>query len=392
MSKEFASYLVNNYKPAPIEFVAGKGARLKDSEGQDYIDFSSGIAVSLFGHNYPPLSNALARQSQRLLHMSNLFMHNLTLRVAKKLVRATGMKQVFFSNSGAEANEAALKLARKRGVALAKNKYKVISLSGSFHGRIGLALAASAQPQLWKDFGPQPAGFIHVPHDDEARIRNAFDGDVCAAIIEPIQGERGLRQISLRILKLIEAQCKKHNALLIVDEIQTGMGRTGNLLASKACRLKPDVLTLGKGIGGGFPVGAMLIGPKAKGVFKPGDHGTTYGGNALACAAVEVVVDKVARPAFLAKVRAKARLLETGLVKIQKAGAPIAALRGSGLLRGLELDSSCTCQEMSARTLHRGVLTVPAGENVLRVLPPLNITKSDLAAGLRGLRSALLET
>lgn len=391
LAREFARHLVTNYAPAPVEFVAGKGARLVDRQGRGYVDFASGIAVTSLGHGYRPLARAIARQSEKLMHVSNLFMHEHTLRVAKKVVKATGMRQAFFCNSGAEANEAALKLARKRGVALAPKKYKVISLSGSFHGRIGLALAASAQPKLWRGFGPQPAGFVHVPHDDAAAVRRAFDANVCAAIVEPVQGEGGLREIEPKILKALAAQCAKHDALLIADEVQAGMGRTGRLLASRQGGLKPDVVTLGKGIGAGFPVGAMLVGARATGVFVPGDHGTTYGGNPLACAAVEVVIDRVARPAFLARVRARARQLTAGLVELQRRGAPITALRGRGLLRGIQLYPAASAARLAARALHHGVLTAPAGDNVLRILPPLNVGSADLAAGLRRLGKALCE-
>lgn len=386
---DYAKYLVGNYAPLPPTMVRGKGARLYDRQGRDYVDFGSGVAVSALGHGHARLACALAEQAGKLIHLSNVFVHDKTVRTARKLVSATGMEQVFFCNSGAEANECALKMARKRGVAINKRKFKVLSLQGSFHGRLGLALAASGQAKLWRDFGPQPPGFIHAGHDPAA-LRRAFSKEVCAAIVEPIQGESGLRRVPVDTLRALQRLCHENDALLIADEIQTGMGRTGKLLCAPPW-LAPDIVTMGKGLGGGFPVAATLVARKATDLLKPGDHGSTYGGNALAMVAVEVVLGQVSQPAFLARVRKSASCLRERLRDMRKAGAPIRGLRGAGLLCGIEIDPDrAQNTEIARRAMAAGVLVVTAGENVLRILPPLNVTQRELELGCRRLAQALM--
>lgn len=384
----FGRYLVGNYAPAAPPLVYGKGASLYDREGNDYIDLAAGIAVSSLGHNHPGLVRAVSKQAQRLIHVSNHFAHDLTAKVARQLVTATGMEQVFFCNSGAEANECALKLARKRGVALRPDKYQVVSLIGSFHGRIGLALAASGQPRLWEAFGPQPPGFVHA-EATEHDLRQAVTAATCAVIVEPIQGEGGLRVIAPEILTLLHQLCQEHDALLILDEVQTGVGRTGRILASERS-LQPDIVTLAKGLGGGVPVGAMLVAHQAVGVLQVGDHGTTFGANALALAAVEEVLNQVTELKFLNIVRKRAKQLRARLEQMRAAGAPIVELRGRGLMCGVQLDAQkLSAQEAKLAAMAAGVLVVPAGDNVIRTMPPLNISEREIETGCNRLATAL---
>ena len=388
LSAAYHRYLIGTYAPAPQVMVEGKGAILVDRRGKKYVDFTSGVAVTSLGHGFKPLTDAIGLQASRLMHVSNLFVNDNLVRVARQVVLATGMEQVFFCNSGTEANECALKLARKRGAALAAHKTDVVSLVGSFHGRCGLSLAASGQPRLWEDFGPLASGFSYVPHDDPRAIRKAFNRSVCAAIIEPIQGESGLRPVSQSVLKLIKQQCDRHNALLIVDEVQTGMGRTGSLLCSPQ-NLKPDVVTLGKGLGGGFPVAATVVSGKATDVLQPGDHGSTYGGNPLALVAVEEVLAWINRPSFLRRVKTKGREMRAYLTQLKK-NTPIAEIRGAGMLLGIKLDG-IDCKTVAQLAWQQGLLTAPAGDNVLRLMPPLNITRVEMDLGLHRLAKVLLK-
>ena len=387
----YRRYLVGNYAPLPVLLSHGKGARIYDTAGRNYIDFAGGIAVSALGHADTKLATALGAQAAKLMHVSNLFMHDKLVPVARQLATATGMHQVFFCNSGAEANECALKIARKRGVAIARNKYRVVALRASFHGRVGLALAASGQPKLWREFGPLAPGFVHVEASLQS-LRRAFDDRVCAAIVEPIQGEAGVRVIAPALLAEMRRLCTRHDALLICDEVQTGMGRTGTLLCGSVRTLRPDVVTLGKGLGGGFPVAATLLARKAKSVIKPGDHGTTYGGNPLALAAVEQVLNRLSKPAFLRQVKAQGAYLKAQLRKLVSRGLPVAEIRGQGLMLGLRLDHTqgAMAAKVHARAQQCGVLVAPAGDNVVRLLPPLTISKADIDTGLRRLRQALL--
>lgn len=387
--KTWQKYLVGNYAPTGPAFVSGKNATLHDRKGRSFIDMAGGVAVSSLGHGNKALSSALAGQAKKLIHLSNLYVHNHTVRVARKLVKATGMERAFFCNSGAEANECALKIARKRGVAIARGKHRVISLSGSFHGRLGLALAASGQPKLWKDFGPQPPGFVHVPLGDEKALRAAFSDKVCAAIVEPIQGEAGIVEVPASTLKLLGKLCARHDALLIIDEIQTGMGRTGKLLASKGLGLRPDVITMGKGIGGGFPVAAALVANKAADVLRPGDHGTTYGGNALALVAVETALGVIDKPGFLARVREKGRHLRGMLRDIKRDGSPLVTVRGKGLMLGLVVDTArASPAQLAKEAMDRGVLVIPTAQDVVRLVPPLTITRAEMKSGVARLRRA----
>ncbi|MBF2735906.1 MAG: acetylornithine/succinylornithine family transaminase [Betaproteobacteria bacterium AqS2] len=386
----YRRYLIGNYQPQPAVFTAGKGARLRDRRGRDYVDFACGVAVTALGHAHPAVTRAIAAQAAKLTHISNVFIHDQTVAGAKLLAEATGMERVFFCNSGAEANEAALKIARKRGAAIRRTKTKVVSFAGSFHGRLGFALAASGQPKLWQDFGPLAPGFVHVPFDDPRALERAFGRDVCAAIVEPIQGEGGIRAPKPAVLALLQKLCRRHDALLIADEIQTGMHRTGPLLASAATRLRPDMATLGKGIGNGFPLGAVAVRGAAGEVLRPGDHGTTYGGNALAMAALRATLGQLRKPALQRNVAQASAKIAEAVAGYKKRGAPIRQLRGRGLLLGLALDEErLSCGELASRAFAQGLLTVPAGDNVLRLLPPLNIAARDLAAGLRRLEAAL---
>lgn len=382
-------YMVGAYAPEGPIFVSGKGSTLLDRAGNDFIDFSAGVAVSSLGHGEANLTRAIAEQSRLLMHVSNLYVHNRTVKTARRLLKLTGMKKAFFSSSGAEANECALKIARKRGTAIAKGKHRVVSLKGSFHGRIGLSLAASGQPKLWKEFGPLAPGFTHVSMDDEKEIKAAFSNKVCAAIVEPIQGESGVVQVPTSTLKLLNKLCLKNDALFIVDEIQCGMGRTGNLLAHKGTGITPDVITLGKGLGGGFPVAATLLSGRADGVLQPGDHGTTYGGNPVAMAVIEEILMQIPRSDFIARVRSRGAYLQRLLKALKRRGLPIADIRGKGLMVGLVIDTDrAKPRRLAYRALEEGVLVIPTGDDVIRIVPPLNITRAEIKRGVSRLRRA----
>ena len=382
-------HMVGNYAPFGPVFTAGKGATLHDSKGRDYIDLAGGIAVLSLGHADKDLASAIAAQAKKLMHVSNHFEHELSVKTAKRLLGATGMEQVFFCNSGAEANECALKIARKRGIAIARGKHRVVSLAGGFHGRIGLSLAASNK-KLWQSFGPQAAGFAQVDFSDEKTIRAAFDNRVCAVIAEPIQGESGVIPIPAAALRLLARLCAKHDALLILDEIQSGMGRTGKVLASDGLGLVPDIVTLGKGIGGGFPVAATLVANKATGVLQPGDHGTTYGGNPLALSAVDTVLRKVTKRSFLARVRKLGEVAMDTAREFRRSGAPVVEVRGKGLMVGIVLDTKKTTPaEVATRAMEEGVVVIPTAKDVIRLVPPLTIKAAELRKGLRRLANAM---
>ena len=386
-SKAWRKYMVGNYAPQGTVFAGGKGSTLYDRQGNKYIDFASGVAVSSLGHGDKALTKAITDQAGRLMHLSNLFVHERTVRVARKLVKATRMDRVYFCNSGAEANECALKIARKRGSAISGRKFKVISFTGSFHGRVGMSLAACGQKHLWEEFGPQPPGFVHVPIGDDKALRDAFSDEVCAAIVEPIQGESGVIVVPKATLSLLGRLCAKHDALLVMDEIQTGMGRTGKMLASTYMGLRPDIITLGKGMGGGFPVAATLVANKAVDVLKPGDHGTTYGGNALALAAVDTVLGRINNRRFLARVTSRGKALMSSLSELRRGGAPIAGLRGKGLMIGIVLDTKrATPQQVAAMAMDEGLLVIPTVKDVVRVMPPLTVTQAEMKSGISRLR------
>lgn len=371
--QDFEQYLCQTYAPAPFVPVSGKGAYLVDDEGRRYLDLTGGIAVNAFGHAPDFLIDALTKQAKQLWHVSNCFTNAPALALARTLVSRTFANRVFFCNSGAEANEAALKLARKHG--RARGATKILSFAKSFHGRTLFTVATGGQPKYSKDFAPLPASIEHLPLGDVAAFDAAMDRSVCAVIIEPILGEGGVVPVDCDFLQHVRHACDAQGALLIFDEVQTGMGRTGHLFAYEATGVTPDVLTSAKGLGGGFPIGAMLCGIRAADVFGVGDHGTTFGGNPLACACALAVLEKIDQT-LLDNVRAASETLRAALSALPI----IKEVRGKGLLLGAVLADA-----HADKALHfvkcaqeEGLLVLNAGNNVIRLAPPLNIQKEEL--------------
>ncbi|MCL2296946.1 MAG: acetylornithine/succinyldiaminopimelate transaminase [Proteobacteria bacterium] len=381
--------------PAPFIPVRGSGARVWDQEDRMYIDFAAGVATNALGHCHPAMTAALQAQSKKLWHVSPWLTNEPALRLARRLVENTFAERVFFCNSGAEANEAALKLARRYANDTAgSHKMQIISTVNAFHGRTLFTVTASGQPKYSSGFGPVPEGITHVPYNDVAALQAAFDqhGDnVCAMILEPIQGESGVVPATEEFLHMARHLCMWHKALLILDEVQTGMGRTGVLFSYMNSGVTPDILTSAKGLGGGFPIGAMLTTHEIARVFAPGVHGTTFGGNPLACAVGEAVFDVINTPQLLEGVRIRHRLFMAGLKAIQQRVPFCKLIRGEGLLLGCVLD-----ERLQGRSLDvinaagkAGLLVLAAGPDVVRLVPPLTIAEEDIREGMARLEKAL---
>src|SRR5256886_6284762 len=308
-------YLMRTYRRAPVAFASGQGARLVDLEGKAYLDFVAGIAVTVLGHNHPAVTAAIRAQAARLLHVSNLYQIPQQAELARWLVDHAGLARAFFCNSGAEANEAAIKLARKWGRARGDGRFQIIVAEHSFHGRTLGSLAATAQPVYQRGFEPLPAGFVAVPFNDLGALQDAVTADVCAVMLEPVQGEGGIHLASVEYLRGVRRVCTERDLLLIVDEVQTGIGRTGRLFAYEYFGVLPDILTLAKGLGGGVPIGAMLAGGGAAEGVVPGGHGATFGGKPLACGA------PLAGPTTIQSGRPGGRAGPGGAPPLQPAGA-----------------------------------------------------------------------
>jgi acetylornithine/N-succinyldiaminopimelate aminotransferase len=390
----FDALMVPCYVPAPFIPVRGEGSRVWDQDGKMYIDFAAGVAVSSLGHCHPAMLRALDEQAKKLWHVSNWFTSEPALRLAQRLVDHTFAERVFFCNSGAEANEAALKLARryardKHG----ESRFRVISAVNAFHGRTLMTVTAGGQAKYSAGFGPNPAGFTHIPYNDVAALEAEFAraDDICAVLLEPMQGEGGMTPGTPAFLQAARRLASEHGALLILDEIQSGMGRTGALFSYMQKGIVPDILTSAKGLGGGFPIGAMLTTADVASVFTPGVHGTTYGGNPLACAVAGAVFDVINTTEVLDGVKARHALFIEGLKAINARRNVFAALRGEGVWIGCELAAPLRGQaakvvEAAGRA---GLLVLMAGPDVLRIAPSLVISLDEILEGLSRLESAL---
>lgn len=390
--KDFDTVMVPNYAPAAMIPVRGQGSRLWDQEDNEYIDFAAGIAVSCLGHCYPPLVETLQKQSQKLWHVSNLLTNEPALRLATKLTDATFAEQVFFANSGAEANEAALKLARRYALDHFGNKKdQIIAFNQGFHGRTFFTVTVGGQTAYSDGFGPKPGAIKHVDFNDLAALESLMSDNTCAIMMEPLQGEGGIHVASQQFMIGVRALCDKYNALLIFDEVQTGVGRTGNLYAYQNTDVKPDILTSAKGLGAGFPIAAMLTTARIAKSLSVGTHGSTYGGNPLACSIAEVVVDTVNDTGFLADVKAKSVIFKNALTALNHQHAIFADIRGEGLLLGAELTEQYQGQAITIMNLaaKEGLLILVAGANVLRFTPALNIPDNDIHAGMQKLSLAI---
>jgi acetylornithine/N-succinyldiaminopimelate aminotransferase len=371
-----------------MSFVEGEGSWLIEESGERYLDLGAGIAVTVLGHAHPALVKALEDQARRLWHTSNLYRVPNQVYLAERLVANTFADTVFVTNSGTEAIECAVKMARKHFSSKGEpERYRIITFEGAFHGRSTAAIAASGAEKMVKGFGPVLPGFDVVPFLDLAAVEAAITPETCAILIEPVQGEGGIRPVSTEDMRTLRALCDAHGLLLILDEIQCGMGRTGKLFAHEWSGVTPDIMTVAKGIGGGFPLGACLATEEAASGMGLGSHGSTYGGNPLACAIGNAVLDIVADQDFLAGVNRAAGRLRQGLEGLVAAHPEVfEGVRGEGLMLGIK------CRAVNAEVVKAGydarVLTVAGADNVVRLLPPLNITDADIDEGLRRLDAA----
>lgn len=380
----FDEVMVPNYSPASRVPVRGAGSRWWDIEGREVIDLAGGIAVNVLGHAHPRLIAALTAQAQQLWHVSNVMTNLPALRLAQRLVAATFAERVFFCNSGAEANEAAFKLARRYGNARATGKNRLIACHNSFHGRTLFTVSVGGQAKYTMGFEPLPPNIDHVPYNDIEALRRVIGPDVCAFVVEPIQGEGGVMPAQAGYLEAVQALCREHDALLIFDEVQSGNGRTGTLYAYQQTAVVPDVLTTAKGLGGGFPIGAMLTTRALADTLPVGTHGSTYGGNPLGCAVANAVLDELLSEDLMGNVAARHRQLVSGLNEIGERFGLWSPVRGQGLLLGAPLREAWVGKAgvFAAAALEAGVWVLQAGPDVIRFAPALNITETDIAEAL----------
>lgn len=370
------SHLFPNYQRKAIELLKGVGNTLTDKEGKNYLDFTSGIGVMNLGYNDPELNQALSDQANLIWHTPNLYENHLQEITAKKL--ANGKEYIsYFCNSGAEANEAAIKLARK-----ATGKSKIITFTNSFHGRTYGAMSATGQASIHTGFTPLVPDFIYVPFNQLTPLESAIDHQTAAVMLELIQGEGGVLPADLTWIQSVQALCQEYGALLIIDEIQTGIGRTGTFYAYEQYQIEPDIFTLAKGLGNGIPVGAMVGKTELASFFGPGSHGSTFGGNKLAMSVASKVIDRINQPDFLEEVQAKGEALLIGLNEIAKNNLLIEAVRGKGLMLGLVFSDQEVLKQAMEQLEAEGLLTLKAGQTVLRLLPPLTITYEEISQAL----------
>ncbi|KMN36131.1 acetylornithine aminotransferase [Chromobacterium sp. LK1] len=391
---DFDQVMVPNYGPAGFIPVKGLGSRVWDQSGREFIDFAGGIAVNSLGHCHPQLVAALTEQASKLWHVSNVFTNEPALKLGKLLTETTFAERVFFCNSGAEANEAAFKLARKYGSDhFGPEKNQILACKNSFHGRTLFTVSVGGQPKYTEGFGPVPGGIAHFEYNDIASLKAAISDQTCAVVIEPIQGEGGVMPADKAFLEAARQLCDQHNALLVFDEVQSGVGRTGSLFAYQEYGVTPDILSSAKGIGGGFPIGAMLTTEKVAKSFGIGTHGSTYGGNPLACAVAHKVLELVNEPAVLDGVRAKHQRFVDGLNAINAKYQVFKTVRGMGLLLGCVLTDAYAgrAKEFLKAAEKQGLMLLVAGLSVVRLAPSLVIEDKDIDEGLARFDAAIAE-
>ncbi|WP_337883092.1 aspartate aminotransferase family protein [Chromobacterium haemolyticum] len=391
---DFDQVMVPNYGPAGFIPVKGLGSRVWDQSGREFIDFAGGIAVNSLGHCHPQLVAALTEQASKLWHVSNVFTNEPALKLGKLLTETTFAERVFFCNSGAEANEAAFKLARKYGSDhFGPEKNQILACKNSFHGRTLFTVSVGGQPKYTEGFGPVPGGIAHFEYNDIASLKAAISDQTCAVVIEPIQGEGGVMPADKAFLQAARELCDQHNALLVFDEVQSGVGRTGSLFAYQEYGVTPDILSSAKGIGGGFPIGAMLTTEKVAKSFGIGTHGSTYGGNPLACAVAHKVLELVNEPAVLDGVRAKHQRFVDGLNAINAKYQVFKTVRGMGLLLGCVLTDAYAgrAKEFLKAAEKQGLMLLVAGLSVVRLAPSLVIEDKDIDEGLARFDAAVAE-
>lgn len=393
LAEKAKRYFVPTYRPDRMVVDHGEGSRLWDVEGNEFIDFGSGIGVCSLGHRDPEVVAALTEQAHRLWHVSNVYLTEPAILLAEELVRAAPFAdRVFLCNSGAEANEAAIKLARKHAsLHLATEKREIITFEGSFHGRTLATVAATAQPKVHHGFEPLPPGFLYCAFNDFAAVERCFSARTCAVLVEPVQGEGGVRPAAPGFLRHLAELCVRHQALLMLDEVQCGLGRTGRTFAYEwDDGVKPHVVTLAKALGGGIPIGAMLTAAEVAETLQFGSHGTTFGGNPVMAAAARVVLRRLRSPQLMANVARQGDRLRRHLQGLGAELSLFGDVRGRGLMLGAELAVAWRGRagELMERCRQQGVLILQAGPDVLRFLPPLNISDEDMDEGLRRLGQA----
>lgn len=386
--EETDKYYLPVFGRYPMVMELGQGCRVWDNEGNEYVDAFAGIAVNSLGYNHPVLVKAISEQVAKLMHCSNLYYTEIQAKALRVVAEATGMDRIFFANCGAEGNEGAMKLARKYGVSKAPTKYKIISADESFHGRTFDTLAATGHDYYHVGYGPLSPGHVLVPYGDIKALEAQMDDDVCAVLLEPIQGEGGVHVPPDEYLQQVRALCDKHDALLIFDEVQTGVARTGKWFAYMHSGVKPDILTFAKGIGGGFPVAGFAVPERLAHVFKPGDHGGTFGGNPLACAAVYATLTTIKSEGLVDKVAEKGEYFKNELRKLQeKYPDKVTDVRGCGLMLGMEVAGEG--KPIVESCLANNVIVNCTAGNVIRIVPPLIISKEEIDIVVAALDKAL---
>ena len=381
--------ILPTYARADLEFVSGKGSWLIEASGSQFLDFASGIAVNSLGHAHPELVSVIKSQAEKLWHVSNLYQIPEQRALADELVKNSFADTVFFTNSGTESCELAVKMTRKywfeKGY---PKKFEIITIEGSFHGRSSAGIAATASEKMTKGFGPLLPGFINIPWNDHSAIENSITDKTAAILIEPIQGEGGIRPIPEQCLQGLRKTCDEKGILLILDEVQCGFGRTGKLFAHEWSEIEPDIMMVAKGIGGGFPLGAVMAKETAAIGMTAGTHGSTYGGNPLGCAVGLKVMDIISNPNFLNDVNHKAKRFYNGLQELLKKNTSVfEEVRGKGLMIGLKCKVQNT--DFVNACYANNLLTVPAGDNVVRLLPPLTVSDTEIDVALEKLESAM---
>ena len=380
--EETEKYYLPVFGRYPMVMELGHGCRVWDNEGNEYVDAFAGIAVNSLGYNHPVLVKAISEQAAKLMHCSNLYYTEIQVKALRVVAEATGMDRIFFANCGAEGNEGAMKLARKYGVSKAPTKYKIISADESFHGRTFDTLAATGHDYYHVGYGPLSPGHVLVPYGDIKALEAQMDDDVCAVLLEPIQGEGGVMALDPEYVQAVRALCDEKDLVLIVDEVQTGVGRTGTFLCCEHYNLKPDIVTLAKGLGGGLPIGAVLLNEKTAEGMGPGSHGSTFGGNPVVCAGANVVVDRLDQ-SFLAQVSERAVQLRTGLAKLPH----VKSISGIGLMVGIEF-FDVQAADVLAACREKGLLVLTA-KTRLRLLPPLTVSEHEVDMALEVLAEVL---
>lgn len=389
---DYDHVMIPCYKPADILLVRGKKCRLYDSNGRSYLDFGGGIAVNCLGNAPKLVRRALKHQAARLIHVSNVFANDATVSLAKKITALTGFDRVFFTNSGAESNECALKLARRTGFEVGgEEKCEIISFTHSFHGRTFFTVSVGGQDKYSSGFGPRPGAITHLPFNDIAAFEKQISDKTCAVIFEPVQGEGGVLPVDPKFARRVRELCDKHHALLVMDEVQTGCARSGTFFAFEQVGVRPDIVTTAKGLAGGVPIGCVLTTDEVASHFHPGTHGSTFGGNALACAVGAAVLDKISSPEFLEKVQKRGAFLREELEKVNDDLHVFQEVRSMGLLIGCELVPALQPKlgEIQKKALEAGLIILTAGGTTIRLCPPLIIKKSEIREGVAILKAVL---